>query len=560
MSNNSIGVGVITRNSEKTIKACVESFIDHVDQCVIVFAGESTDKTEKIVAKLKKKYGQKIETHDFEWINDFSAARNFCFSKLKTDWLVWCDSDDEMYQAENLRKIVETLPPEVGAVWFQYHYAIDEFGNVITEFIRERLLRAKFGWIWRSRLHETVSPLQECKFIRSDDVIVLHHHQATGEDRQVRNIKHLELMYKEDPAEKRVWLYFGHQYFAAREWTTAVQWYLKFGTDAGAIPVERYQALCYACKALRELRDKQAIEIAYLAIDIFPNYRDAYLELANAYAIIGDWDKSIHWAAISDIKELMVETPNVIFINPLDYTFNKYCLLSQCYLMKGNLVKALEYTQEAHKVRPTKDIVGNIQYIQSLLAQDKVSNSIKILATHLLDNKELVKLPHFLHAIPFWWRDTEDYKMLKSGIEHYTKDMKSEPQVVESEDKKSVTVNVANTVGVKDLLSELDTKYEKVTIVSPRPSPESKQIDVLSQTDCEALVNLSPKRRVWNLQKEPSRIICEYYNKESDNLKVRMYLGQGLEYWSPKTIREQGCGGSETAAAWVCRELARQGC
>ncbi len=309
-------MAIITRNSEATIRDCVESFIDHVDQVVIVKAGESTDKTVQILDDLKTAYPAKVELYDFTWIDDFSAARNFSFSKLKTDFALWVDSDDTVYQPENLRKLADGAGPEVGAVWFPYHYAIDEFGNPTTIYERERLLRMAYGWIWRSRLHETVAPVKKCAYVRSDDVLIVHRH-GMGGDRRGRNFKILELMLKEDPTDKRVWLYLGHQNFACGYWAQAAEWYLKFGTDTGAIDMERFQALCYCSKAMRNMRDTQALEVANMAIMLFPQYKDGYLEMAHSYLSFGDWDKAIHYAQLSDVKDLMQEPPAIIFINPL---------------------------------------------------------------------------------------------------------------------------------------------------------------------------------------------------------------------------------------------------
>ncbi len=140
-----IGVGIIARNAGKTVKACIQSFAEHVDQIVVVLAGESTDNTKAEVQAASPK----VEIFEIPWVDDFSAARNFSFSRLNTDWVLWVDADDEVYQAENLRKLIAEAIPEVGCLWFPYHYAIDEFGNVCTIYERERLLRAKSQWIWQ---------------------------------------------------------------------------------------------------------------------------------------------------------------------------------------------------------------------------------------------------------------------------------------------------------------------------------------------------------------------------------------------------------------------------
>ncbi len=549
-----IGVAIIARNSGKSIGACLRSLVDHVDQLVVVYAGESTDNTVDEVELFKGNYSLKLETYSFSWCDDFSAARNFSFSKLKTDWQLWVDSDDTVLKPENLRELIKEVPQEVGAIWFPYHYAQDEFGNITTIYERERLLRAKQGWVWRSRLHETVSPLQQCKYVRTDKVIIKHDHLA-GTPRNDRNFKLLNIMYEEDSTDKRIWLYLGHQHFAAQHWMKSAEWYLKFGQDMGAIDLERYQALCYACKSLREMKDPQSIQIALMAIDLFPQYRDAYLELAHSYLRTGQYDKAIHFAKLSDNKELLTEPPSVIFINPLEYTFNKYALLAECYVHKNDPNTALGYAKQAYDIRPSKDVENNLKAVEQLILQNRVTDGIKVLAIHLLNNKEIVKLPHLLHAIPYWFRETPEYEELRAGIEHYTKDMESKPRI--TGDKKHAIVNVGNAFGLKELLDDLDKKHDSVTVIAPFPD-SAEQMNVLSQSDMERLIVTSSERHIKNLHMDETRILCEYDKKQPKGMLVKFYTGQGLEHWNPKTIKEIGCGGSETAVAKVSAELSKR--
>jgi len=549
--SQSIGVGIIARNSETTLKGCLDSLKDHVDQIVVVLAGESEDKTGEIV----RSYGDRVEVYDFEWIDDFSAARNYCFSKLNTDFLLWVDADDVMINPENLRKLVENT--DAGAIWLPYNYAQDEFGNVTTLYERERLLRRIYGWLWKGRLHETVSPLSECKFVRSDEAMVKHNHLG-GAPRNDRNFRILNIMYKENPEDRRIWLYFGHQHFAGRNWTDSAKWYLKFGSDPTAIPIERYQALCYGSRALRELRDKQCVEVALMAVELFPNFRDGYLELAHSYSLMGDPDKALHWVGISEIKEMITEPPHIIFINPLEYTFNKYCLCAECYMKKGDFERTMYNLQLAHGVRPIKEIEQNMEIIQNLHLRSRVIDSVKVLAVHLLNNNELAKLTYLPKIVPYWLRDLPEYQELVSGVQHHTKDMKDEPQIEEGEGKSAI-VNIANVLNPQQYLAELDKKYDKVTVISPITS-DGKQSDVLSQYDMERLLAGSEERHILNIRREAQRVWGEYDKKLPTNLHVRMFVGQGLEYWNPATITSIGCGGSETAAAQICKELAARQC
>ena len=69
-----ISLCMIVKNEELVLARCLDTVCDLVDEIIIVDTG-STDSTKSIAAR----YTDKI--YDFEWVNDFAAARNFSFSK-----------------------------------------------------------------------------------------------------------------------------------------------------------------------------------------------------------------------------------------------------------------------------------------------------------------------------------------------------------------------------------------------------------------------------------------------------------------------------------------------
>jgi glycosyltransferase involved in cell wall biosynthesis len=91
---------MIVKNEEKYLKECLDSVKDIVGEIVIVDTG-STDNTQKIASE----YGASL--FQFEWINDFSAARNFALSKSKGEWILYLDADERI--TNESRKIIQDM-------------------------------------------------------------------------------------------------------------------------------------------------------------------------------------------------------------------------------------------------------------------------------------------------------------------------------------------------------------------------------------------------------------------------------------------------------------------
>ena len=83
----SISLCMIVKTEELVLGRCLDSVKKLVDEIVIVDTG-STDNTKNIA----KEYTDKI--YDFIWNDDFSAARNYSFSKGTKDFILWLDADD----------------------------------------------------------------------------------------------------------------------------------------------------------------------------------------------------------------------------------------------------------------------------------------------------------------------------------------------------------------------------------------------------------------------------------------------------------------------------------
>ena len=92
----SISLCMIVKNEESVIGRCLESVKDIVDEIIIVDTG-STDNTKEII----KTFTDKI--YDFEWIDNFSAARNYSYSKASMEYILWLDADDVILEEDRIK-------------------------------------------------------------------------------------------------------------------------------------------------------------------------------------------------------------------------------------------------------------------------------------------------------------------------------------------------------------------------------------------------------------------------------------------------------------------------
>ncbi|MCM1245250.1 MAG: glycosyltransferase family 2 protein [Roseburia sp.] len=147
-----ISLCMIVKNEEKVLERCLKSIADLMDEIVIVDTG-STDRTKEIAGK----YTDKI--YDFEWIDDFSAARNFSFSKATKDYIYAADAD-EVLDEENRQKFLEmkqVLLPEIDIVQMKYCNQLSQ-GTAYNfdEEYRPKLYKRLREFTWIEPVHEMV--------------------------------------------------------------------------------------------------------------------------------------------------------------------------------------------------------------------------------------------------------------------------------------------------------------------------------------------------------------------------------------------------------------------
>lgn len=111
MSKLPISVCIIAKNEEKYIEECLKRLQPYGFEIIVTDTG-STDATKEIASK----YADKV--FDFEWINDFSAARNFCAENASNNWILSLDCDEYVssIDVKTLRILMQKFPRYTGVI------------------------------------------------------------------------------------------------------------------------------------------------------------------------------------------------------------------------------------------------------------------------------------------------------------------------------------------------------------------------------------------------------------------------------------------------------------
>ena len=184
---STISLCMITKNEENNITQCLNSVKDIIDEIIIVDTG-STDRTIEIAKNFSF-----AKIFRFNWIDDFSAARNESVKHATKDWVLVLDAD-EVLNEDGLKAIKELLNnKETDAFLFLQKNYTNE--TSIAGFVNEintknhtayagwygsfivRLFRNKRGYEFEGTVHELIEPSIENKKGKiAATNIVLHHY------------------------------------------------------------------------------------------------------------------------------------------------------------------------------------------------------------------------------------------------------------------------------------------------------------------------------------------------------------------------------------------------
>jgi len=336
-------LSVIVKNGAEHIAQTLESAKVFCDELVVVDTG-STDDTVAIA----KAHGARV--FHFEWIDDFSAARNEAIKHCRGKWIIWLDCGDIippkassgfLSLKDHLAKTVE----KVDFVWCNINRGITDDGAVVFKFNTPRVFRKATGTQWIGAVHEYLDFSNQNAMLWQDawvdDPLALNN--APTE----RNIKILRRLLDEGDTTTRTAYYYANELRDHKRWAEAVEAYDHF-LNMNYFSWEHYDSLISLGNCHRQLGSEEASCDAYFRALRFDASR------AEAFMALGDlaYEKQNWRSAMAFYKACVgMVRPIEGFVLETCYTWLPHDRLAVCYGNLGMLDDAIAATNEALRLQ-----------------------------------------------------------------------------------------------------------------------------------------------------------------------------------------------------------------
>ncbi len=283
---------IIAKNEEQNIRRCLDSVKDFDCEIVIVDTG-STDATKEIALQ----YTSKV--FDFEWINDFSAARNFSISKASYDWILVLDCDEWVQESApwEFMEYARKYPTYIGRLTRKNLTYADSEKQAYTDLV-ERFFNRRY-YHYEGTIHEQVTPFTPCELIAFDIPLTVLHSGYVGtkedlEGKRLRNTTLLKKALEKTPDDPYLYFQLGQEYYCIDDYETAADYYAKVLTYDLSPSLEylRMTVQAYGNCLLHLNRIEEALQFEQI-YDVFGNTPDFLFLMGRIYYMSGQPIKAL---------------------------------------------------------------------------------------------------------------------------------------------------------------------------------------------------------------------------------------------------------------------------
>ncbi|MBD5493244.1 MAG: glycosyltransferase [Lachnospiraceae bacterium] len=339
-----ISVCIITKNEAEHLEKCLAALKPYPFEIIVTDTGSTDDSIE-----VARKYTDKV--YNFEWINDFSAARNFTINKASHNVILSLDTDEFIKDIDlgKLEQLIQDNPKCVGSVEMLNYF--EDNGNIRYQAARlDRLFNRRY-YHFENPIHEVLSPIAKIPYLSYDAPIVVDHVGYLGSKEYLskKSLRDMELLKKEletDPDNPYLYFQIAQCYMMMRDTEHAAE-YFKISISHNPTPDDDYTRILvtnYGSILLDNMKVEEAMQLLSY-YDYFNDNADYLCMIGRAYLLanqplkaLPEFVKSLT-APKRDSVEPRLASYNIGFIYEL---FGKKDIAAEHYRRCGDYAPALE--------------------------------------------------------------------------------------------------------------------------------------------------------------------------------------------------------------------------
>lgn len=265
-----ISVCIITKNEAENLRRCLEALKPYPFEIVVTDTGSEDNSLD-----IARQYTEHV--YEFAWINDFSAARNFCVGHATHDIILSLDTDEFLRSLDwnALQGALEEHPKSLGAIELFSHFDVN--GETKQQIVRLTRLFDRRCYHFVNPVHEVLVPLGDIEPSSYDAPISVDHvgYQGSPEklrEKAERDISLLSAELAGDPDNPYLHFQMGQSYMLMRDEGNALVWFRQ-AMELHPAPGADY-TLVLLCNYAGILLDIKQVEEAAA---ILP-YRDSFAD------------------------------------------------------------------------------------------------------------------------------------------------------------------------------------------------------------------------------------------------------------------------------------------
>lgn len=372
-----ISLCMIVKNEEEVLARCLSSVREAVDEIVIVDTG-STDRTKEIAESFN------AAIYDFEWVDDFAAARNFAFSKATKDYILWLDADDYLkdLDRQKLDSLKISLSPEIDSVMMDYHLAFDSNGKPTSSLKRNRLVKRSRQYRWIGAVHEY---LEVYGNVIHSDIAVTHKKEKAYTDRNLQIYRRRTA--NGEKLSPRDLYYFANELKDHAYYEEATEQYEKFlstrhGWIEDVIAACMKMADCYGAMYERDLQFRSLFRSMEYAVP----RAECCCRLGALFLSEERYAEAIYW--YERATQLGEPPKSGGMVEHAAWTWLPYLQLCVCYDKLGQYEKAYDCNEKALGFHPSHpSILSNKSYLEKKLAKEETQHGGTRQPDHAVDDR-----------------------------------------------------------------------------------------------------------------------------------------------------------------------------